>query len=58
MRELTDGEVERVSGANYLPQAGAVAVTYKTAYETATWFGADQLGSAIGNALYDFTNGS
>lgn len=58
MRELTDREIDMVSGAGYLPQAGAIAVTYKTAYETATWYGADQLGSAIGNALYDFTHGS
>lgn len=58
MRELTAQELEAVSGAGYLPHIGAAAVTYRTAYETATWYGADQLGSAIGNALYDFVNGS
>lgn len=58
MRELTAHELEMASGAGYLPQVGAAAVTYKTAYETATWYGADELGSAIGNALYDFVHGS
>lgn len=60
MRQLTDHEVKQVSGASYyyFPQAGAIAVTYKTAYETATWFGADTLGAAIGNTFYDWMHGS
>lgn len=58
MRELTEKEIESISGAGYLPQFGAAAVTYKTSYETATFFGADILGNTIGNALYDAVHGS
>ncbi len=57
MRELNEQEMQAVAGG-MLPQAGAVAVTFKTAYETATWYGAGSVGSAIGNALYDATEGS
>lgn len=57
MQELNANEVEQVGGGvAWVPAlyiVGAAAVTYKTAYETATFFGAGEVGSWVGGKLYD-----
>lgn len=55
MIELNDTEMNAVSGGYWLA-AGAVFTTFKTAYETATWYGADDLGRYIGSEVYDYLN--
>lgn len=57
MRELAAEEVDQISGG-WAPQFGVLAVTYQQSYEAAQFFGADQLGNYIGNAVYDFMHGS
>lgn len=52
---LTNDQINEISGAGLEPvllAIGAVAGTFKTAYETATWFGADQLGAWLGQGWY------
>ncbi|MCL1142742.1 class IIb bacteriocin, lactobin A/cerein 7B family [Shewanella gaetbuli] len=61
IEELTFDEIEQVNGGGALfalGYGGAViavaATTFKTAYETATFFGAGRLGSWLGRNAYDF----
>ncbi|MGM0632500.1 MAG: hypothetical protein ACQETO_04920 [Pseudomonadota bacterium] len=64
MRELSEKEIQQVSGGDvlpspvthYAPRAGKLGMVYVAAYETATWFGADRLGQAIGNTVYDLVH--
>lgn len=51
--ELNDDQLSAISGG-YWMVIGAVLTTYKTAYETATWYGAGAFGSYIGSELYDW----
>jgi len=55
MIELSDAQMSEVSGGFWLA-AGAVLTTFKTAYETATWYGADDLGSYLGAQAFDYLN--
>ena len=57
IRELSLGEIEEVGGGNpVLLGIGAAAVTYKTAYETATFYGAGAVGGWLGRTFYDLTH--
>ncbi len=63
MQELTMNEIEQVNGGSlmyglgYGGAAGAIAATtFKTAYETATFFGAGRFGSWLGSNLYTMMN--
>lgn len=62
MRELNVKETEQVNGgsmygAGYVGAAIAVgATTFRTAYETATFFGAGKAGRWLGRYIYDITH--
>jgi hypothetical protein len=53
--ELSETEMEAVTGG-YWMVIGAVATTFKTAYETATWYGAGDLGAYLGSEAFDYLN--
>lgn len=56
---LSLAECDDIAGGmnfRFLGVVGQAAMVYKTAYDTATWFGADDLGSYLGSSLYDFTS--
>lgn len=54
IRVLSTEEMKQTAGGSFLPQIGAAAVTYKTAYETANFFGAARFGRFLGSRVYNF----
>lgn len=62
MRELNVKETKQVNGgslfgAGYYGAALAIGgTTFRTAYETATFFGAGKAGKWLGSRIYDLTH--